>query len=115
MNPWWLLGAVAVVGLAYLQGRSDGMDACTAQAAREDKVAAVATEAAASAAAQAIARIRVTHTTVQQEVQREVRDNVVYRDCSHSPAGLRHLNAALTGRPEPAGGGDVPGADAADR
>ncbi len=120
MNLYAALAALLVLGTswagsvwwAYERGR----DAELATQVREHQVAAAATQAAASAAAAAVARIKVQHKTVQQEVQREIQERVVYRDpaCSHSPDQLQRINAALTGapRPEPAGRGLVPRADA---
>lgn len=111
-----LLAAAAVAG-AYLQGRSDGRAVCQAEDARDQRVVALATEAAASATAAEIARIRVNHVTVRQEVEREVRENVVYRDCSHGVDQLHRINAALTGAsaPQPAGGSQLPAADTSNR
>lgn len=105
--------AVAAVGGAYLYGRQAGRDACTAAAARDEQVARIASDAAASAAAGAIAKIRVTHTTIRQEAEREIHTRTEYRDCRHGPEQLQRLNAALAGAgPEPAGGGELPAADA---
>lgn len=116
MTPYLLLGAAVAAAGAYYVGRMDGQALARAVEDRERAVAAVATEAAASAAAGAISKIRVRNTTVRQEVEREIRENVVYRDCVHGPGSLQHINAALTGeRAQPAGGGKLPPADAADR
>jgi hypothetical protein len=114
MNPWLILAAaIALAGLtggAYVKGREDGENKIVAQEAREREIAAEAVDAANTAAAQAIAGIKVQHRTVTQEVQREVIDRPVYRECLHSPDGLRNINAALTGiaKPEPAGSGVMP-------
>jgi len=90
--------AVALAGAeAYRQGRADGRNACQAAEARDRQVAQIAGDAAASAAARQIARIKVQHTTVRQEVEREIQSRVVYRDCSHSAEQLQRINAALTG------------------
>lgn len=105
--------AVAAVGGAYLYGRQAGQDACAAAAAREERVAQVATAAAASAAAGAIARLRVQHVTIRQEAEREIQTRVEYRDCRHSPEQLQRINAALTGSPVPAGGGELPAVEPA--
>lgn len=118
MNPYTLLGGVllwvASIAAAGWWSYGAGRDSEIASQAREDRTAAVATEAAASAAAHAISQIKVQHRTVTQEVQREVLERPVYRDCVHSPDQLQRINAALTGsRPEPAGGGLVPPAGAA--
>lgn len=97
---WWFYGA--------------GRDAEIATQAREDRAAREATDAALKVTAEAIGRIKVQHRTVQQEVQREVVERAVYRDCKHSDDGMRNINAALTGRAEPTGSGLVPRVDAAD-
>lgn len=114
-----LVGLAIALGAAYLQGRSDGQAVCQAAEARDTHVARVATEAAASAAAGAISQIKVQHTTIRQAVEREIRENTVYRDCSHSPEQLQRINAAITAGnapgPEPAGGGKLPRSDAIDR
>ena len=120
MTPYILaaLAAAALVGsgVAYLTGRSDGEALAVAQDVRERHVAALASQAAASAAAAQIARIRVQHTTVRQEVEREIREKPVYVDCRHSPDQLQRLNAAITGADsEPARDGRVPRADPAVR
>jgi len=108
-----IVGAGALGG-AYWQGRQDGRDQCQAQDARDEKVARIAGAAAAASSAEAISRIKVQRTTINSEVQREVSERVVYRDCGHSPEQLQRINAALTGiQSEPAGRGLVPPADAA--
>lgn len=119
MSPWALLGgvllAVGALGGAYLQGRADGRDAEIATQAREDRAAAIATEAAASAAAAAISKIEVTSEQIVQPIRQEIRERVVYRDCKHSPGQLQRLNALITGAEPPApGGSGVPAAGGAD-
>ena len=116
MNPYALL-AVGIAWAAscwYCIGL--GQDREIARQARDTTIADRATKAATDAAAKAIAKIKVEHTTIQNEVQREIRERTVYRDCMHSPEQLQRLNAAITGqRTEPAGSGVVPRADAAAR
>lgn len=119
MSPAALLGIcwVASVAAAGWWAYGAGKDAEIASQAREDRYAAVAVQQAASATAAAISKIKVQHRTVRQEVEREIIERPVYRDplCSHSPEQLQRINAAITGRAEPAGSGLVPPADAADR
>ena len=75
----------------------------------------MAAEHAASAAADAISKLRIINQTITQEVRREIVERPVYRDCQHSPEQLRRLNAAITAAPgRAAGGGGVPTADAAE-
>ena len=118
MNLYALLAALlvagAAVGGAYYQGRQDGGNACEAAAARDERVAQVASAAAASAAANAISGIKVRHSTIKQEVEREIQTRVEYRDCRHSGDGMQRINAALAdgAASQPAGRGFVPRPDA---
>lgn len=120
LNPWaWLVGLAVFAGAlggAYWQGRQDGKATCEAAAAREERVAQLASDAAASAAAGAIARISVRQVTIRQEVEREIQTRTEYRDCRHSAEQLQRINAALTGSAASApGGGQLPAADAPGR
>ena len=112
MNPYVLLGglvaALIAIGGAYLQGRSDGADKCVAGQARDERVAHIASVAAADAAASAITKIKVQNTTIKQEVQREIVETVRYRECVHPDGVVRNINAALTGEPAPIASGVVP-------
>ena len=116
----WLYGVIGAAWLASVAAASwwaygAGRDAEVAIQAREERAVARATAAAVSAAASAISRIKVEHTTIQHEVQREISERVVYRDCKHSSEQLQRINAALTGTGSgTAGRGRLPGAVAAD-
>lgn len=111
-----LLAVAAAVGGAYWQGRQDGRAAELATAVREQQLVAAAADKAASAAAEAIARIKVRHVTIRQEAEREIQTRVEYRDCRHSAEQLQRLNAAIAGAggPDPLGGGQLPAPGAAD-
>jgi len=97
MNPWALLGILLAVGAltggAYWQGRRDGENSEIASRQRVEDVRTAATEAAASAVAAGIARIEVKNTTIRQTLEREVRENTVYRDCRSGPGPVGLLNA----------------------
>lgn len=103
MNPWALLGIVLAVGAmtggAYFRGREDGENKIVAQQAREDAIAAAASDAAASAIAAAIPKITVKHQTVRQELEREIQTREVYRDpgCRTGADSLRLYNSAIPG------------------
>ncbi len=107
MNPWVLLGGLlAALGLAggvYWQGRQDGKSECIAETARDTVVAQIASDAAASAAAEAISKISVTHRTIRQELQRDIVEKPVYRDpdCRTGAASLQRFNSALPGASQP--------------
>lgn len=119
MTPGLILGsvllAVLAAGGAYWQGRQDGRAAVEAEAAREERLVAAAVDQAASAAASAIARISVRHTTIRQEAEREIQTRVEYRDCRHGPEQLQRINAALSDQaiPQPPGGGQLPASGSA--
>ncbi len=109
MSPWALLLAAAAAGGAYWQGRQDGRGAVEAEAARDERLVAQAGQASATAAAEAIARMSVRHTTIRQEVEREIQVRTEYRDCRHSAEQLQRINAALgpAAAGSAAGGGAV--------
>lgn len=105
------------VGAAYFYGVEVGDDRKTAEVAREDKVAAIATSAAASAAANAISQIEVKNVTIQGKLQREVLTREVFRDCRSGDDAVRLLNAspaiAAASGPGALGGGQLPAAGSA--
>lgn len=109
------LTIVAALVASYFAGRWDGTRLAEAAQANKEALVREAADSMAQVAAKAIAGIRVQHTTLTQEVQREVLERTVYRDCVHSAEQLQRINAAITGRREPEGPGPggVPRADAA--
>lgn len=88
---WWAYGA--------------GQDHCEAAQARDDRVAQVAYDSAASATASAIAKIEIKNTTITQKMQKEVYEKTVYRDCHSGPDAVRLLNSTISAA--------TPGADTA--
>jgi uncharacterized protein (UPF0333 family) len=114
VSPYLLLGgavawAASVAG-AFFYGQGIGEDRETAARARDDQVAAIATEAAASAAAHAISNLKVRHVTIKQQAETVIRDNPVYRDCVHPDGMLDTINQARGY--ESAGSGVLPAASA---
>lgn len=83
-----------VVGIG---GFKLGVDHEAASQARDQKHITEAVDAANATAAQAIAAIKPKYTTIQNEVQREIRTNTVYADCKLPADGLRIVNQALNG------------------
>lgn len=104
----------AVAAGLYFEGKKAGKDEIRAEVATQQQIADEAAAKVAHQAAEAISKIKVQNRTVYSEVQREITERPVYRDCQHSPEQLQRLNAALTGAsaPEPVGRGLVPRADA---
>lgn len=120
INPWLLIAAGLLWGAstlgAFFYGTTVGKDSLTAQVAREDKIAAKATEAAASAAAVAISGIEVKNVSITQKMQREVLTREVFRDCRSGDDAVRLLNSApgiAPAGPGAAGGGQLPASGAA--
>lgn len=102
MNPWILLAVVLLWGASVSSagwfGYGAGRDSEIANRVENEEIARVAREAAQQGAADEIAKIKPVHTTIRQTLHRELQTSVVYRDCRHTPDGLRALNQALTGR-----------------
>lgn len=98
LNPWLLLAGLLTIlasfGIGYAKGSSDSEASHDSQELMVAKVA----EKAQQAAAREIAKIEIRHTTIRQKVQREITERPVYRNCSHSPDGLRLVNQALSSR-----------------
>lgn len=119
-NPTALLvGALSVTiitGGAYVKGRSDGSAIARADQAEVLELARKVRDDAQRGAAEAIARIEIRHTTIRQQLEREIHEKPVYRDCRHTPFGLQRINAALSGNEAGAAdGGQLPGPDPAGR
>lgn len=118
MNPYVILAAVVLLGLsiggAGWQGFRLGRDHEIAAQAKQDEVVKASREAMQQTAAEAIGRIEIKHVTLKQQLDTEIREKPVYRDCVATPDGLRYINAALTGEDEPAHNSLVPSASAAD-
>lgn len=113
LNPYVLLGLLlALMGshwYAYRTGIEREQDA---QASRELLIQQAA-QSTASLTAETIAKIEVKHVTIRQIAEREIHEKPVYRDCRHTPDGMRVLNAALAGT-EPAGDLQLPAAGGPD-
>jgi uncharacterized protein HemX len=95
MNPYLIIAALVAVLAAGAGGFKLGADHEIASQAREQKHITEAVDAATTAAAQAIATIKPKYTTIQNEVQREIRTNTVFADCKLPPDSLRLVNQAL--------------------
>lgn len=99
-TAWWMFGA--------------GKDSIIAAQAHDAETAAQARAETLKTVAQAIAKQETRNVTVTQRLEQQVREVPVYRDCVLPAAGLRDLNAAITGRDEPAGAGELPTPPAVD-
>jgi hypothetical protein len=113
-SPWLILGAsfvaVGAIGGSYVKGRSDGKAVIIAKQARDDQIRLETLQLAQLAAAEEIAKISVTHTTIQQKAQVVTREVPVYRDCANDERIVRMLDSARANQPEPVapGGGELP-------
>lgn len=102
---WFKIGAIVVLifgaftfGVRYEKG----------QQARDEVLIAAVGAAAQQAAADAIAKIKITNQTVQGKIEVQTREVPVYTDCKLTPDVLGLLNDALSGRADAAGSGLVP-------
>jgi hypothetical protein len=117
-NPWALLAAVlafaGAVGGAYIKGRSDGRAVELSERATLEEIARVAREASVQAAAEAIAKISVNHTTIRQKAEVVTREVPVYRDCVNDTRVISLLDGARENRPptQPTGDRELPGTGA---
>ena len=101
----WALSVAASSWFFY----GAGQDNITAFNVKAEGIVAATREAGQQGAAIAIAKNRPINQTILNEVQREIQTHTVYADCRHTPAGLRGVNEALTGkRAERPGGGELP-------
>jgi hypothetical protein len=108
----WLASLAGAAWKAYGAGR----DSEIATQYREQSAAEKAAQAAQEGAARAIAGIEVQRVEITQPTITKIRETVRYVDCRHEPSVLRNVNAALTGRTEPASNSKLPErASAADR
>ena len=111
LNPYVILGFVAVVIGAYGLGRYDGVTIERESHQAQLIAAQKATDAALDVTAKAIASIRVKNTTIRQQAETIIRENTTYAECRHTPDGLQSVNQAL----KPADTGVVPGTYSADK
>lgn len=116
MNPYLLLAAVvfwaASTGGAFIYGQGVGRDGEIAKHVAIDQAVLATRQAAQQGAADAIAKIKVTNTTIQGKTQTIIRENTVYRDCANTDDGVRNINEALSGAGEPARDRKLPDAHA---
>ena len=112
LNPGlWLVGIGMAIGL-FFSGVSVGKKWEEGRHAIEREHIAEAVDAATSAAAEAIAQIKPKYTTIQNEVQREIRTNTVFADCKLPADSLRLVNQALNAGAIAPDRGKLPAADA---
>lgn len=107
-NPYLILAAVLALGAshtwAYVKGGTARENSILAEQKRQDELVAKVQQTT----AQQIAAIEVKHITVRQQLETEIREKPVYRDCVASDRVLDLVNQAITGA-ESASGSVVPG------
>ena len=102
------VAAIWAASLALVGFKSYGLGVDHSKAKQADIEAArqQARDDAMKGAADAIAQVKITNTTIRAETETRVREVPVYRDCRNDARVLDNINSALRG--EPAGGGIVP-------
>lgn len=111
LNKYLIIGSVIAItlsgGVGYVKGRFDGAGLEQAKQAKKEQLIRETRDATIDAAAEEIAKIEVKHTTINRRIERETLTNTFYRECRHTPDGLRWINAALEGK-EPADSSELP-------
>lgn len=111
LNPGlWLIGIGMAIGL-FFSGVSVGKKWEEGRQAVESNHVAEAVDAANTAAAEAIAKIRPTYNTIQGKLERQIEINTFYRDCRLDPVGVQLLDQALKGGAIVPDSGKLPDAD----
>lgn len=95
-----LLGVLMAFTAGVWCGRGIGETAEYAKRKREEAIIQGVQDAATTAAANEIAKIKPRNVTIRQEVEREIHTNTVYRDARHTSASMQLINEALTGQRE---------------
>lgn len=97
LNPWLILAAVIALGAshtyAYVKGGAARENSMLAEQMRQDELV----EKFEQSTAQQIAAIEVKHVTVRQQLETQIREKPVYRDCIADQRVLDTVNEAITG------------------
>lgn len=112
INPYTILAAIAVAVTLFGGGLTLGIKWEEGRQAVENQHIAEAVDAANAASAEAIAKIKVTNKTIQNQLEKQIETHTVYTDCRLDPIGLQLANQALAGA-KPAGGVKLPEANPA--
>ena len=101
INPWTILAAVLALCASHSvvawKAYGAGRNAEIVKQESDEALMRKTREAAQQGAADAIAGIKITSTTINREIQTLVRTDVVYRDCRHAPDVMRLLEALRVG------------------
>lgn len=117
LNPYVLLALVlfyaSSIGAVGYKAYHLGGEHVIAEQAETQELIDKVYDKAQQGAAEAISKLEVKNVTIRQKAETITREVPVYRDCHHDADGLRLLNEALAPGSEPAGHGELPGADPA--
>lgn len=114
----WLIGILTLVisgGAVFYKGVQVGKEIEIAHLKKIDDATQSVKKDAMDGAAAAIAKLEIKHETIIKPLRTEVVTQTEYRDCHHTPDGLRALNDALTNGDgsEPVDSGQLPKVDSA--
>jgi hypothetical protein len=96
-----VLASLALAGVTGWKGYRLGQDNVIAQQAKQEKLVREVRDAALQGAAEEIAKLRITHTTIRQRAEKEIIREPIYTECAHPEPMRRLLDAALTQSPLP--------------
>lgn len=95
MNPYLIIAAMVAMAGAALGGFQLGVDHERANQIDKQALVAEAVDAANTAAADAIAQIKPKYTTIQNQLETQIKTNTVFSDCKLDPSSFKLLNEAL--------------------
>jgi hypothetical protein len=112
-----VLSGLTVGAAGYWRGASVTRTSIEAEIMREEQLAQRIYQKAQLATAQEIAKIEIVNRTITNELEKEVRYEPVYLNCSHSDNVKRLLDAILTGQApaESINGAGLPASDTTER
>lgn len=100
MNIYVALGIGLVVSVALIKSHYEaynyGVEHQIVEQAKVDDLIKTVKEDAMIGAADAISKISIKQVTIKGRLEKEIQTNTVYRECVHTPDGLRAINDALT-------------------
>jgi len=97
MSLWIILGALllslASSGGAYIYGLGVGEAKMLARQSAQDTLIREVIDASTQAAAAEIAKIKVRHVTVNQQLQKEIQERTIYTECHTGPSVVSLFNS----------------------
>lgn len=119
MTIWLVLSGVllsiAASSGAYIYGLGVGEAKVLSRQSSQDALIREVIDASSQAAASEIAKIKVRHVTIKQQLQKELQERTIYKDCRTGSDAVRLFNSTIpseTAASQPSSGSSLPSAGA---